>query len=79
MALTIKVETQPGDDLRTSMTEMLDLARRLGVRVEMKANGSTFWVYPEDTTLSVIDAFDRLYLKSRLVAAHITKPVPLVP
>lgn len=73
--LTIQAEASAGKDLKVAMVEMLDLARRLGVRVELKGNETTFWVTPDDTREGVEDAFDRLYPASRLVASWISEPV----
>lgn len=74
--LFLSVDALAGMHLGEAMVEMLDLARRVGCGIELKANDTTLWVYPEDTEEAVRDAFARLYPKSRYVSTHTKEPVP---
>lgn len=77
--LTIKVDADPGTFLGDAMVEMLDVAQRTECRVEMKANGVTFSVRPDDTADQLRDCYRRLYAEarpaSRLVATHVPRPL----
>lgn len=74
--LMLKVEGMAGANLGDLMVDMLDLARRTGCMVEMKANDITFWVYPDDVEADIRAAFDRLYPTSRYVSTRTRAPVP---
>lgn len=77
--LTIKVDADPGTFLGDAIIEMLDVARRTDCRVEMKANGVTFSVRPDDTADQLRDCYRRLYAEARpaskLVATHVLRPL----
>jgi ribosomal protein L23 len=62
--LTLSVEASAGDSLVEAMVAMLGIAQRTGARVEMKGNGYTFWVEPDDTEYAIRAAFERCYLLS---------------
>lgn len=79
MSLRIKVEAEPGNNLRDVMVEMADLASRVGVRLELRANDTVFWVDPDDTADGVRAAFDRLYPTSKYVASWIKHGAPRSP
>lgn len=77
--LTIKVDADPGTFLGDAFIEMLDVARRTGCRVDMKGNGVTFSVRPDDTVDQLRDCYRRLYAEARpaseLVATHVIRPL----
>lgn len=72
--LTIKVEALAGDDLKESMVEMLALARLTNCQIELRGNGMTFWVYPNDEPDALREAFDRLYCHSTFISSRIRLP-----
>jgi len=76
--LMIKAEGFAGQNLRDDMIpNMVDLARRTGCSVEVRANETVFWAYPDDTVKDMQEAYDRLYLKSKYVSSQMpTPPTP---
>jgi hypothetical protein len=82
--LTLKAEASAGISLRDDMLpDMLDLARRTGCRIEVQGNETTFWAMPDDTLAGLVEAFDRLYPASWLVATSlksaVVSPAPRAP
>lgn len=80
LVLTIKAEAPLGCGIREDvMPAMREMAVRTGARIEVEANDTKFWAYPWDSLADLQDAVDRLYPESRIVAAHLVRPVPRVP
>lgn len=73
--LTLKISANAGANLRETMMEMVALAQRVQIRVELQANDTIFWVDPSDNNATVVLAYQRLYPDSRYVASWIPYPV----
>jgi hypothetical protein len=80
MTLTLKAEADAGTNLRDQMLpEALDLARRMGVRIEISGNDTLFWIHPWDSIADLQSAYDRLYPESSIVSVKMQAPAPRIP
>lgn len=78
--LMIEAKASAGCDLRDSMIpDMVALAKRTGVQIEVRGNDTVFWANPDDTVEALQAAYDRLYGPSRYVATWIKQVAPRRP
>lgn len=69
--LTIKAEADAGMHLEDVCIPMVELAKRTGCRVELKANGITIWANPDDDWWELRNAFRRLYPAEKFISVNI--------
>lgn len=58
--LEIHVSGMIGSSPEECAKDLIELAKRLNVIVEMKFNGDLMWAYPSSTVESVLEMFCRL-------------------
>lgn len=72
----IKAEGSAGCSLRDGMIpDMIALAKRTQCSVEVRANDTIFWAYPNDTVEEMQSAYDRLYPESKYVSVNMRLPL----
>lgn len=65
--LSIKVEGIPGAELTKTVSDMMELAQRLGIMVETNFNGCNLYITKNSKHQSVLDAYHKYCL-------HVAKP-----